>query len=89
MYLQVLALRTDLASMLRRAEAAEASANAAAVAASQAQHQTAVAQAAQLADEEAQKTADAATKLITQRLAGETQTTLELYSLVGSLNRQC
>ncbi|WIA29299.1 hypothetical protein OEZ86_011804 [Tetradesmus obliquus] len=74
---QVLALRTDLVNMLHRAEAAEAAATAAAVSASQAEHRASEARAAQLAAEEAHKTADAATKLITQRLTEAQQQAAE------------
>ncbi|WIA09221.1 hypothetical protein OEZ85_008631 [Tetradesmus obliquus] len=85
---QVLALRTDLVNMLHRAEAAEAAATAAAVSASQAEHRASEARAAQLAAEEAHKTADAATKLITQRLTAVQQQHDSQHSeLEGQMSR--
>lgn len=71
LFVQVLSLHEQISEMQHRAEAAEAATAAAAVHYSQAQHETAVAQAAQYTAEEARRTADAATKLVTQRLAGE------------------
>lgn len=72
---QVLSLQTQLVGACSRAERAEeqqqATATASAVALSRAQHQLEDAQAAQFVAEEAHKTADAAAKLLAQRITGE------------------
>lgn len=88
MCLQISSLQTDLTAARSRAEAAErqqqAAATASTLALSRAQQELEQAQSAQFVAEEAYKTADAAAKLLAQKVTGQ-QPTVRMS--VGSLIR--